>query len=88
MADNITLAHELRNIERSLRAGLSLYERISNIESNIETALRNIGISDASAIPTKAENADNLRDAISCYMQYGEYDVDSLIDEITRAAKQ
>lgn len=88
MTDNITLAHELRNLERLMRAGISLYERISHIENNIETALRNIGISDPSTIPSKAENAENLRDAISCYMQYGEYDVDSLIDEIKRAAKQ
>ena len=88
MNNDNTLALELRNLERLMRAGLSLYERIANIERKIDIALENIGLSDPSSIPSKAENADNIRDAIDCYMQYGEYDVDKIIDEITEAAKQ
>lgn len=33
-------------------------------------------------IPSNAENADNLEEAIQCYMQYGEYDPDLLWDEL------
>lgn len=37
---------------------------------------------DLSHIPTKAENADNLYEAISCYLSYGEYNIDSLWEEL------
>ena len=33
-------------------------------------------------IPSSAENADNIADAICCYMQYGEYDADLLWNEL------
>ena len=33
---------------------------------------------DLSHIPSNAENADNLYEAISCYLSYGEYNIDSL----------
>ena len=35
-----------------------------------------------SDIPSNSENADNLKEAIQCYMQYGEYDSDLLWDEL------
>lgn len=35
-----------------------------------------------SDIPSNAENADNLEEAIQCYIQYGEYDPDLLWDEL------
>lgn len=37
-----------------------------------------------SDIPSNAENADNLEEAILCYMQYGEYDPDELWKELKR----
>jgi hypothetical protein len=36
-------------------------------------------------IPTNAYNADNLQEAITCYLSYGEYDIDSLMAEISAA---
>ena len=33
-------------------------------------------------LPSNAENADNLEEAILCYMQYGEYDPDELWEEL------
>lgn len=32
--------------------------------------------------PSDAENADCLNDAISCYVQYGEYSIQNLLKEI------
>jgi hypothetical protein len=32
--------------------------------------------------PSAAENADSLGDAVSCYIQYGEYSLKSLLSEI------
>jgi hypothetical protein len=31
---------------------------------------------------TNAENADNIQEAISCYLQYGEYSVEEIWNEI------
>lgn len=36
---------------------------------------------------TNAPNADNLSDAINCYITYGEYTIDKLIDEIYKAMR-
>ena len=36
---------------------------------------------------TNAPNADNLSDAINCYINYGEYTIDRLIDEIYKAMR-
>lgn len=37
---------------------------------------------DLSHIPSNAENANNLYEAISCYLSYGEYNIDSLWEEL------
>lgn len=37
---------------------------------------------DLSHIPSNAENAYNLYEAISCYLSYGEYNIDSLWEEL------
>lgn len=33
-------------------------------------------------IPCNSENSDNISDAICCYLQYGEYDPDSIWDDL------
>ncbi len=40
---------------------------------------------DPQAVPTSAENADNLEEAISCYLNYGEYSISGLMKEIRGA---
>lgn len=37
---------------------------------------------DTSLLPTNAENADNLSEAISCFIQYGEYGIENIMKEI------
>lgn len=39
------------------------------------------------SLPTNAENADNLEDAILCYIQYGEYDLENIMREIQDASE-
>ena len=34
-------------------------------------------------LPTNAENADTVEDAICCYIQYGEYSPENIWKEIT-----
>lgn len=41
-----------------------------------------IGGQSLDSYPTAAENADNLADAISCFINYGEYNIVGLMEEI------
>ena len=40
---------------------------------------------DAENVPSSAENADNLKDAISCYLSYGEYSSEGILQEVQAA---
>lgn len=40
---------------------------------------------DAEQIPTGAENANNLLEAVSCYIDYGEYSVAGIMREVKGA---
>lgn len=42
---------------------------------------------DAEAYKTKAENASNLQQAISCYISYNEYSLNGLMKEIENAMR-
>lgn len=43
---------------------------------------------DPSEISTAAENADNLEEAISCFIDYGEYSVSGIMREVRGAFKE
>ena len=60
-----------------IKAELITNELFDKLEQDM--GLRTSILSD---IPSNAENADNLEEAIQCYMQYGEYDPDLLWDEL------
>lgn len=36
---------------------------------------------------TMAENADNLEEAINCYIQYGGYSIEGILDELEQIGK-
>lgn len=59
-----------------------------NALGSVMDAIENMGVIDLSRFETKAENANNLEEAICCYIQYGEFDMDSLIEEIKTAEKE
>ena len=39
-------------------------------------------------VATNAENSDNLEEAVNCYVQYGEYNIKGLVDEIMEQYKK
>lgn len=43
---------------------------------------------DADRTPSEAENADNLADAIACYLQYGEFSLPKIMREIRTAYRK
>ena len=59
-----------------------------NALGSVMEAIEDLAIIDLSRLETKAENASNLEEATCCYIQYGEFDVDSIIEEIKVAEKE
>ena len=66
-----------RGRKAHIKAELITNELFDKLEQDM--GLRTSILSD---IPSNSENADNLKEAIQCYMQYGEYDPDLLWDEL------
>lgn len=67
-----------------MRRTRSAFMRAAKKEAEIFDLIDDtFGRMDLEAIPSDAENAENLHEAISCYLQYGEYDLDLLWDELT-----
>ena len=55
-----------KELEKELN---NLYDFLSNINVDLEVA-------------TDAENADTLEEAINCFVQYGEYNIDGILKEL------
>ena len=68
-------------LERSRKAHIKAELITNELFDKLEQDM-GLRISVLSDIPSNAENADNLEEAIQCYMQYGEYDPDLLWDEL------
>lgn len=63
--------------------------RKKSIELNDATQAVFDALSDVDlCVPTDAENADDLEQAINCYIQYGEFSIDELLDEIKQQYKK
>lgn len=69
-------------LERGRKAHIKTESITNELFDKLEQdmGLRTLILSD---IPSNAENADNLEEAIQCYIQYGKYDPDLLWDELT-----
>lgn len=77
------LALTKEEFKLKIRQVRNAYIRAKNKEDELYDLIDNEHHSlDLSDIPTNAENASNLHEAISCYLSYGEYDVDSLWEEL------
>lgn len=70
--------------EKALRAAKRKADAAQEAENAIFRLLEDMCI-DADSIPTKAENADNLKEAITCYLSYGEYSMAGIMREIRAA---
>lgn len=70
--------------EKALRAAKRKAKAAQEAENGIFDLLEDMCI-DAECIPSEAENADNLKDAITCYLSYGEYSVAGIMREIRAA---
>lgn len=69
----LVAAREAEILKRSLVDTLFRF-----LESIVETPLSDI-------TDISAENANNLEEAISCHIDYGECDIEDLLDDISRS---
>lgn len=77
------LAAFKRRLERAKRKA----EESCAAKQAVFAALEDMCI-DPSEIPTSAENADNLEEAISCFIDYGEYSVAGIMREVRKAYEE
>lgn len=78
-----TLAAFRRRLERAKRKS----EESALASWAVFKALEDMCI-DAEEIPTEAENASNLAEAISCFLDYDEYSVAGIMREVRAAYKE
>jgi len=71
--------------KRILQKGRNAYVKVNKITQELFDKLdEDMGLRESilKDIPSNAENAENITEAIQCYMQFGEYDVDLLWEEL------
>lgn len=69
-------------MERSRNYAIKMQETSALIREQIEETFEGVVLCEAD---TNSYNAENLEQAIECYIQYGEYDIDSLWQELKNA---
>lgn len=71
---------------RLIESGRKAFDKAQKKEEELFTALGNqFPDLDLETCPSDAESADNIKEAICCYMQYGEYDPESIWEELVQA---
>ena len=74
-------------LRKGIETEKELQYNVTEAENLIFEALSDLGL-DPTKHTTAAENASNLAEAISCYISYGEYSVDGLMQEIRKAYEE
>lgn len=71
---------DYRKIKRLIQSAREFTIKADSYTKEALELLEDIGID--LYVPTEAENADTLEQAISCYIQYNEYNIDDIMREI------
>ena len=72
----------INEVGKLLKKARALQKKVDEATFCVYQTLESMGID--LEVPTRAENADCLNDAISCYIQYGEFGCRNLILEIKK----
>ena len=75
----LTKSEFCRLLDNGRKAYQKAEEKTRIVYSRIDENFEDI---DLSEIKTSAENSDNVNDAITCYMQYGEYTPEQIWEEL------
>lgn len=71
-------------LEKAIKSARQKAKATQAAERIVFSLLDSLNI-DADNTPSEAENADNLSDTISCYIQYGEYSIPKIMREVRSA---
>lgn len=69
-------------MERSRNYAVKMQETTALLRKEIEETFPDVELCE---VETGSFNAENLEQAIECYIQYGEYDIESLWNELKNA---
>ena len=75
---------DLKDIRKLIQKARKKSIELNNATQEVFDALSDIDL----CVPTDAENADDLEQAINCYIQYGEFSIDELLNEIKQQYKE
>lgn len=88
--ENLKECEKENDLLKSIRDNILKARRHANLSTKYQDEsfdlLQIIGI-EASQIKTNAENADDLEQAITCYISYGEYSIYKIMEEIKNVLK-
>lgn len=83
---DVTKGSVLKAIRRAILKSRELEVKQLIISNDIVGLLAKLGIYNPELVKTNAENADDLEQAIQCFIDYDEYNIDDLMKEIEAAA--
>ena len=75
-ADELTMLEVKKLLQKAKKA----YEKAQETEAAVFQALEDMCLD--LEVPSAAENANNLGEAVACYLNYGEYSLAGLLSEI------
>lgn len=75
-ADELVLMEVSKLLQKARKAQKKADEALQSVYQALEDMCIDLDV------PTKAENADNLLEAVYCYAQYGEFGCKNLVSEI------
>lgn len=76
----------LAKVESLILRARKKIEEANTLENKVFDDIRALGIKQPDSFSTNAENADNLEEAITCFISYNEYNITDLMHEIEEAA--
>lgn len=77
---NTNKSSTLKKIKDNIIKGRELQKKYEKINQDIFSLLDNLNIN--IEVENNAENADDLEQAINCYMTYGEFSIEGIMNEI------
>lgn len=77
-SEELALMELKKMIQKARRKSKEADESLQKVHKALEDMCIELNV------PTNAENADDLEQAVNCYIQYGEYNLCSLMKEIRK----
>ena len=78
----MTKSEFVKVVESCRKAYAKASEKEEQLFAKLESEFNGLDLEDC---PSNAENADNVKEAIACYMLYGEYEPEEIWNEIQMA---